>query len=143
MPADLVAPLAGLAGIPDDLRNRLQRCDREYVDAAVAVVIRTLAWLRQRRAPGSPAWREGLPLFVTGGGAGSAVANRIIQRADERAKGMWVNYRGLIRQPLPMDVAVGPVGGGEASRPTSNGGCLRAELSRDQHWNHRAAKRDS
>ena len=43
------------------------------------------------------------------------MANRIIQQADERAKGMWVNYRGLLRQPLPMDVAVGPVGGGEAS----------------------------
>ena len=43
---------------------------------------------------------EGLPLFVTGGGADSHVANQIIRRTDERAKGMWVNYRGLVRQPL-------------------------------------------
>lgn len=26
---------------------------------------------------------------------------------QERAKRMWVNYRGLVKQPLPMDVAVG------------------------------------
>ena len=108
VPNDLVAPFVGLGGLPDDLRKRLERCDREYVEAAAAVVIRTLAWLRKCRAPGSPAWREGLPLFVTGGGADSHVANQIIRRTDERAKGMWVNYRGLVRQPLPMDVAVGP-----------------------------------
>ena len=27
---------------------------------------------------------------------------------------MWVNYRGLVRQPLPMDVAVGPADVGNA-----------------------------
>ena len=115
VPADIVAPLAGLAQLDDGLRNKLQRCDRDYIEAAATVIIRTLAWLRKCRAPGSPAWREGLPLFVTGGGAGSSVVKRILDTADARAKGMWVNYRGLVRQPLPMDVASGPVGGGEAS----------------------------
>lgn len=110
VPNDLVAPLVGSGGLPDDLRKRLERGDRDYVDAAAAVLVRTLAWLRKCRAPGSPAWRDGLPLFVTGGGASSALAAQIVQRADQRAKGIWVNYRGLIKQPLPMDVAVGPTG---------------------------------
>src|SRR5262249_2849937 len=39
-------------GLPDDLRKRLERYDRECVKAAAAVVIRTLAWLRKCRAPG-------------------------------------------------------------------------------------------
>jgi hypothetical protein len=95
----------------------LERCDRDYVDDAVAVLVRTLAWLRKCRAPGSPAWRDGLPLFVTGGGAGSPVAAQIIQQADERAKGIWVNYRGLVKQPLPMDVAVGPTGADAGALP--------------------------
>ena len=54
---------------------------------------------------------------MTGGGADSHVANQIIRRTDERAKGMWVNYRGLVRQPLPMDVAVGTADGNAGTSP--------------------------
>ena len=110
VPADIVAPLTGLFGLPDELSEKLRRCDQKYVEDAAAVLLRTLTLLHRWRAPGSPAWRDGLPLFVTGGGTDSPLVKRIIQLAHERAKSVWVTYNKLKDQKLPMDVAVGPYG---------------------------------
>jgi hypothetical protein len=111
VPADIVAPLAAIDACDHELRNRIEQSDEKYVDAAAAIVLRTLAWLHKRRAPVANAWSDGLPLFVTGGGADTPIARRIITRADKRAKDIWINYRGLVAQPLPMNI-VDPAGNG-------------------------------
>ena len=112
VPPDIVAALPGLDSLSSDLGRKLRQCDSEYAEDAAAVVIRTLAWLRRSRVPG-------VPVFLTGGGSGSALVRRIVERVDQWARGYWDTYRGLIHQRLPMDIAVGPDdrdGGGHRSR---------------------------
>lgn len=107
-PSDLVGPLVGLMDAPAGLRAAISYADSGYIEEASRVLVRTLAWLYCYRAPGAPAWQEGLPLFVTGGGADSPVLKRIVKKVDEQARAMWVNYTALVAQPLPIALAVGP-----------------------------------
>ncbi len=110
LPEDIVAPLPQ----PDDLtdgagRRHLNRCDRQFIDeAARRVVLRTLTDLRRRRDPNSPVWRDGLPLFVTGGAARSGIASDIVRCADGIARSSWYPYAGLTSRPLPTPDSVVP-----------------------------------
>lgn len=107
-PADLVNPFADPKDAAPDLQRPLAAVDQGYLQESAQVLVRTLAWLHTYRAPGARAWNEGLPIFVTGGGASAPIVRSIVKYADERASSMWVNYRGLRPQPLPMEVATGP-----------------------------------
>jgi hypothetical protein len=103
---DIVGPLAE----PDTfaLQAALHDTTQQYIAESSRVLMRTLATLHHVTAPNAPAWRTGLPVFVTGGAAGTAVVEAIIDAAHHEAQRIWVKYRGLIRQPLPMDIARGP-----------------------------------
>lgn len=113
VPRDLIAPLPEPDGaVSDQVRRELQECDRAYVEeAARGVLLRTMASLRQRRDPHSAAWREGLPLFVTGGASRSPAAEKIVRRADELATDYWVQYAGLRKAELLVPSAVATVAG--------------------------------
>lgn len=109
-PDDLVEPLPDWNG---DLGNPwaagLRECDLEFTEAARKVLWRSLADLRKRRDPHSPQWRDGLPLFVCGGGAGSRVVANARGSADRTARGIWDPYAGLRVMSLPTPpVAASP-----------------------------------
>jgi hypothetical protein len=106
IPEDIVGPLAE-PNTPS-LQAALQETTEKYIEDSGRVLMRTLATLHKLRAPNAPAWRNGLPVFVTGGAAGAPVVEAIINKADYEAQKIWDKYHGLIRQPLPMDIARGP-----------------------------------
>jgi hypothetical protein len=108
---DIVGPMNAPTPQSQEVELELKRCDEEYVEDAAKIVIRTLAWLKLRRAPEAPAWRDGLPLFVTGGAAHAPIIEAIVRRVHTKADSIWVNYNGIRRQPLPMEFAEGPKAG--------------------------------
>lgn len=103
IPADLVAPLPDWdGGIGNSCAAHLRACDAAFAEAARKVLWRSLADLRRRRDPHSPHWREGLPLFVCGGGAGSRVVDEARKAADRTGKRAWDPYAGLKVMSLPV-----------------------------------------
>lgn len=108
LPDDIVGPLGEPPITAAHNRQLLMDCDSKYIEDTAKTVIRTLAWLRKCRAPDASAWRDGLPLFVTGGAAAAPIVQSIVKRVDQIADSIWVNYNGIYPQPLPMSFAEGP-----------------------------------
>lgn len=109
-PDDLVEPLPDWdGGLGNPCAAELRACDLEFTEATRKVLWRSLADLRRRRDPHSPQWRDGLPLFVCGGGAGSRIVADARGSADRTARGIWDPYAGLRVMSLPTPpVAASP-----------------------------------
>ena len=110
-PADPVEPL------PEwDERHRrapeLQACDAAFVEVCGRrVLLRMLRDLRRSRDPYSPHWREGLPIFVCGGGAEAPITSSILGFADGAARRVWEPYGGLRRELIPIPQSLHLEGG--------------------------------
>lgn len=103
IPVDLVAPLPDWnGGVGNPWAAQLRACDAAFAEAARKVLWRSLADLRRSRDPHSPRWREGLPLFVCGGGCESRVVGEARRAADRTGKGVWDPYAGLKPMSLPV-----------------------------------------
>jgi hypothetical protein len=112
IPDDLIAPLPDWPGGPwlDGVRRGLTTCDEAFIECGRGVFVRTLLHVRRCRDPNSPHWREGLPTFVCGGGAGSRVVGELVRRADSVGRAHWAPYAGLqqLALPLPTSLAADP-----------------------------------
>ncbi len=109
VPRDLVQPLPGPESIAEaSIRRAIARCDEAFAESARQVLARTLLDLKSHRDPHAPAWREGLPLFVSGGGASSEVVGSLIRGSDDIGRKIWVDYAGLRRQAFPFPAEVSP-----------------------------------
>lgn len=103
IPVDLVAPLPDWnSSVEGRWAAGLRTCDAAFAEAARKVLWRSLADLRRSRDPHSPRWKEGLPLFVCGGGSGSRVVDEARKAADRTGKGIWDPYAGLRVMNLPV-----------------------------------------
>jgi hypothetical protein len=111
-PDDLVGPLPDWwrYNFPSDLSKKMKRCEAQYVEAAERVLMRSLLDLRRTRDPHSPHWKEGLPVFVCGGGAAAGVADELFAAVHAKARGLLANVGGLKRLSVQLPpMAVEPV----------------------------------
>lgn len=92
---DLVPSLPELARRLKCPQRELQDRDNDFRDRVAAVVNEVLAVTKARRYPTSPAWREGLPVFLTGGGAVCVVFREAIHRAclGRAVKPVYTEFR--------------------------------------------------
>lgn len=70
-------------------RDAVERVDGAFASDVAKRIHRVLDAIRtnERGAPRSPAWRQGLGIFITGGGAHCGVYRRAIDKVEERLKG--------------------------------------------------------
>ncbi len=105
-PADFLGPLPdwkGVAGLNSELSSRLVRSDEAYVDTcARQVLLKTLHDVRRKRDPLSRRWKEGLPVFVSGGGARASEVTKILELAESIGRRNWDPFRGLQTEALPL-----------------------------------------
>jgi hypothetical protein len=60
-----------------------------------------LAHLRKHRYPNAPAWAEGLPIFLAGGGARMSLYGREAEQVSRLVLKMWTRIARLVIRPLP------------------------------------------
>jgi hypothetical protein len=73
-----------------DKSSELEAVDRCFQRELTAVTQRIIDRTRGKRTPLALAWDEGLPLFVTGGGASCSVYSDAIVTAKTRSKGAFL-----------------------------------------------------
>ncbi len=96
-PPDL---LGAMPEPPPHMGPVLATCDSQYVAAGKGMLLRTIVDLKTVRAPLAEAWRTGLPVFVTGGGAASELVHRMVSGAKEYGDRHFA-WRGLHPRALP------------------------------------------
>ena len=102
-PDDIVAALPSWVSdqIPSPaLRGQLEQCDARFRTECMRLLCGTILDLRQKRDPLSRRWRDGLPVFVCGGGALSGVFRDFLRQANDEATKVW-NMKGLHHRPMP------------------------------------------
>lgn len=108
IPDDLVGALPTWRNVwcEGERARQLQTCDGAFREECLRRLIRTVADLRRRRDPRSPRWREGLPVFLAGGGVLSDVFYQFIDDAQRTAMRYW-DIGGLRGRPLPVPQVTG------------------------------------
>jgi hypothetical protein len=75
--------LSKVSGIP---QSRIELADRDFLERTKGVIAQVIRETRQRRSPLAPAWEDGLPFFLTGGGAYCEVYRHAIDRACQELR---------------------------------------------------------
>jgi len=106
-----------LEPIPDDLRDYvslssvpeyLSKVDECFRARCVAPIIETVMAIRARRDPRAAAFREGLPVFLCGGGARLSFYRDVVAEASRRFCQATADTRPFKVMPLePPDVLIG------------------------------------
>lgn len=104
VPEDLVLALprwdaSQLADL--DMVRELKVCDDSFTKECVQRLCGTIRDLRMKRDPLSSRWKDGLPVFVAGGGAHSTIFANFVPAVDTAAKGFW-NMQGVHERRLPV-----------------------------------------
>lgn len=84
-----------------DMVRELTACDDRFTKECVRRLCGTIRDLRMRRDPRSSRWKDGLPVFVAGGGAHSTIFANFVPAVDTAAKGFW-NMQGVHERRLPV-----------------------------------------
>jgi hypothetical protein len=108
VPADIVAELPSWSEseFGRETVERLQECDDQFVRECAKTLMEVLREVRERRHPNSPRWKEGIPLFLCGGGANASVTGRIVSSTEDKAQRAWSGFGGLQRHRLPLPAGV-------------------------------------
>jgi hypothetical protein len=105
-----------LAAIPESIRSyspiiehssAFDHVDAEFSDIATNEIMRCVVPIKKRRDPNSPRWREGLPVFLCGGGSRMQYFKTIVSSASDRAVASWIRVVPFrpIYLPVPRDLA--------------------------------------
>lgn len=100
-----VKPADGFAKRYGSRQNEVDAVDSEFVHRVAGCVTGVIDSTRtnSRGDPRSPAWREGLPIFVTGGGSGCELYRRAIEAGQldlKRRMGSSSRFRFIELDPL-------------------------------------------
>lgn len=100
-----VEPADGFAKRYGSRQNEVDAVDSEFVHRVAGCVTGVIDSTRtnSRGDPRSPAWREGLPIFVTGGGSGCELYRRAIEAGQldlKRRMGSSSRFRFIELDPL-------------------------------------------
>lgn len=112
IPEDIVQRLPDWSSVQfsdPTIRRQLEQCDLRFKADCVRQLLGTIRDLRRRRDPLSRRWRDGLPVFVCGGGALSPVFSDFLNQAHNEAISFW-EMRGLRHRPMPPQGLLGADG---------------------------------
>ena len=84
----------------DRLLTELDSLDNGYTVCCTKALARVLSDLKSRRDPRSPAWKDGLPLFMTGGGSRHGLVTRAVLEVSDRLTSV-TGSASISVQPLP------------------------------------------
>ena len=86
--------------------DELAKIDDDWLNQCRATIVGTVVALRRRRDPNSPRWREGLPLFLTGGGSLVGLYRESIEKAQESlTRAMDIKGFRVFELPKPAALA--------------------------------------
>jgi hypothetical protein len=86
--------------IARDTRDRFEGCETEFVNDCRRVITAALIDLKKMRDPNALAWRDGLPVFVCGGGRRMRLFRDAIKHS-EKTLCKVTTAKGLMCQELP------------------------------------------
>jgi len=75
-----------LSKVSGTAQNSIELADRDFLERTKGVIAQVIRETRQRRSPLAPAWEDGLPFFLTGGGAYCEVYRRAVDRACQELR---------------------------------------------------------